>query len=241
MRRLVPLFSILLTASPALGAPVLLEDTRELSVYAQAFDAKGEGDPVGPVILSRSAPGAFFAEQRAVSANAPGFGATAVAGAIQFTQFHDAPGLDFSGDGAAEVQVDLLDPLGGADAIAQTTVRLVFQLFEDTRYDLGGQLTLFSLGDVSSEARVSLRAATAAESVFERSTSGAFGSSGVLEEGVWVFELVATAQSAAVLPNPFESSNAVASFREVRFVLVPAPGAATAMVVIAALSARRRR
>lgn len=241
MRSQPLLVMLALATSSALSAPILVEDTREISVFALAYDSQGEGPPVGPVIISRSAPGAFFAEQRAVSANAPGFGASAVAGAIQFSQFHDAPGLHFSADGAAEVQVDLLDPLGGADTIAQTTVRLVFRLTQDTPFELSGELTMFSLGDVSSQSAVSLSAAEGSTPVFERALPGAFDAAGVLEQGVWVLELHALARSEALLPDPFESSNAVGSFRDIEFVLAPAPGSIVALAMLGWLAPARRR
>lgn len=235
------LATLALTTSFGFGAPVLIEDTREISVFAQAFDSQGEGPPVGPVIISRGAPGAFFAEQRAVSANAPGFGATAVAGALQFSRFVDGPGVHFIADGSAEIQVDLLDPEAGASAVATTEVRLVFELAEDTPYDLSGELTMFAVGDVESEVRVSLAPAGGVSPWFEQASAGAFESSGVLEQGTWVLELHALARSAELLPDPFESSNAVATFRNLEFILVPAPGPVGVLAVLGLLTSRRRR
>jgi hypothetical protein len=231
---------VLLMGTLASASPVLVEDIRDISVFAQASDSSGEGPPVGPVIISRSAPGAFFAEQRAVSANSPAFGVSAIAGGVQFSRFHAGSGVHFEADGAAEVQVDLLDLDGTGQAESLVSVCLVFELSEDTPYTLAGELTTFAIGGVASDARVTLRAMSGVSPWFERTMAGAFESSGVLEEGTWVLELLADAHSAP-LPDAFESSNAVASFRGVHFVLVPAPGSVVLLGGAGVLTLRRRR
>ncbi|MFI4898384.1 MAG: hypothetical protein ACIARR_11220 [Phycisphaerales bacterium JB059] len=232
--------AMLRPVAPAIASPVLLEDAREISVFAQASDPSGEGPPIGPVIISPSAPGAFFAEQRAVVANSPAFGASAISGGVQFSRFHAGPGVHFEADGAAEAQVDLLDPEATGQAESLVSVRLVFELSEDTPYTLAGELTMFAIGGVASEVRVTLRAGSGVSPWFERTAAGGFDSSGVLEEGTWVLELLADAHSAP-LPDAFESSSAVASFRGVHFILTPAPGVVGMMGVAGTLACRRRR
>ncbi len=229
------------SAALACAGPVLLEDHRAISVFAQATDSQGEGPPVGPFVISPSGSGAFFAEQQAVTASAPGFGFSAIAGAIQFSQFHDGAGIRFGADGAAEVQADLLDQQGSAVTDSSSVVRLIFQLSQDTPYDLSGELTTFAIGDVEARASVTLRAQGASTPWFERASSGAYESSGVLEVGVWVLEVRAEAHSAALLSDPFDSSSAVASFRRVEFVLIPAPGTVAMIGAVGALAGRRRR
>ena len=134
----------------------------------------------------------------------------------------------------------MLDPLGSAQAVSAVGVRLVFELSQDTPYDLTGELTMFAIGAVASDVRVSLSAAGGGAPWFEQTLAGAFHTRGVLEEGTWVLEISADAYADPSI-DPLESSNAVATFRGVHFVLVPAPGPVALLALAGAWAHRRRR
>ncbi len=230
----------LLPAQTAWGGPVLVEDDRWASAWAHASDLSGDGPFDGPNVVSLDDPGALFSGVASAGSVGDGLGTVVAAGAQQLSYFQAGDAWTFRADGIA--QADTLTPPTTliADGGAETGLRLVFTLHEDTAYELSGSLGIFLSGGVSGASSVSLRAADGVGVWFEEDSPVEFHSAGVLEEGTWVLELSASVSSTHT-PGGLDSTSAAAQFRDVVFTLTPAPPGAALMLAAGALASRRRR
>ncbi len=228
------------SAALAGAGPVLIEDHRSISAFAHATDAGGAGVVSGPNVTTLGVPGGGFGGLEAANSFGGNFDAVAAAGTKQFSFFEGAGFTRFSADAIAEVVADRRSLTDTANAISETSIRLVLFLDADTPFEIAGELRAFEIGGGSTSVLVSLRAVDASGAVFERHDVGTFQGSGTLEKGTWVFELLARA-SASSDPMDAESLNAQAIFRDVRLSLAPSPTSTAPLAGAVLILARRRR
>jgi len=225
---------------PAVAGPTLVEDVRFISAFAHAIDDGGSGVIDGPNISSTPSLGAHFGGLEAANSAGGDFDAIAAAGTKQFSFFDEGGFTRFSADAIAEVVADRRNNSEQSNARAEAYIRLVFELDQDMFFTLEGEFRTFELGGGDTNVHISLSASGAQNALFERNDVGIFASSGYLEKGTWVFELLAEA-TASSSPSDADLLDAQAIFRDVRFTLVPAPTTSVPLALAGLVLARRRR
>ncbi len=239
MRLTILVAAFALLTSHAIAGPVLVGDERVLTAFAHSIDAGGDGLADGPNMTSLGTFGGLYSDTVRADSSGGNFNAVSIAGADQLSFFEPDSLNTFNASGGAQVLTKAR--LGASQAHARSTnsIRLVFEVDAGSAFELAGGLGGYANGDATSGVRVTLRAESDIDALFEQTKLGSFATSGTLSEGRWVLELHAEA-SVFSSGSGLGDSSSGAFFQEVRFTLVPAP-ASLAPLALALAFVRRRR
>jgi len=240
MRPRTMIVSLALLVSPALAGPVLLEDERVLSAFAHSTDAGGDGVIDGPNITALGTLAGFFSGTARADSAGGNFNSVSIAGADQLSFFEQGSPFAFNASGSAQVLTKAREGASLAEAHSTNSVRLLFDVDADSAFELAGAMGRYANGGATSGVRVSIKREGSADALFERTASGSFSTSGTLDAGRWIFEILA---EASVLNAGSGLTNATsgAFFGEITLSVVPAPGPVAVLGAFAIFGVRRRR